>query len=114
MAFWVYILRCADGRYYTGHTDDLERRIGEHQTGGFCKFTSRRRPVQLLWAENFGTRDEALSAELIVKKWSRAKKEALMSGDWASLSHFAKPPAERVSTSLDTNGEGVPVGREGL
>jgi putative endonuclease len=104
MAFWVYILRCVDGRYYTGHTDDLERRIGEHQTGGYCEFTSRRRPIQLAWSQEFGTRDEALSAELIVKKWSRAKKEAFMVSDWVALSHFARPPAERVSTLLDTNG----------
>ncbi|MCW2338384.1 putative GIY-YIG superfamily endonuclease [Sphingobium sp. B2D3A] len=104
MAFWTYILRCRDGRYYTGHTDDLERRIGEHQTGGFCAFTSPRRPVTLIWSEDFGSREEALQAELIVKKWSRAKKEALAASDWARLSHFSRPPSERVSTSLDTNG----------
>ncbi|MBO9576215.1 MAG: GIY-YIG nuclease family protein [Sphingobium sp.] len=104
MAFWTYILRCADGSYYTGHTDDLERRVSEHQTGGFCDFTSRRRPVDLAWSQDFSSREEALSAELIVKRWSRAKKEAMIAGDWAALSFFAKPPAERVSTSLDTNG----------
>jgi len=105
MAFWIYILRCADGCYYTGHTDDLDRRVDEHQTGGFCDFTSRRLPVRLVWSESFGSREEALTAELVVKKWSRAKKEALMKGDWITLSHFAKPPSERVSTSLDTNGD---------
>lgn len=99
MAFWTYILRCAGGTYYTGHTDDLDRRIGEHQTGGFCDFTRRRRPVSLAWAEAFGTREEALSAELVVKKWSRAKKEALMGQDWANLSFFAKPPSERAVIS---------------
>jgi predicted GIY-YIG superfamily endonuclease len=104
MAFWCYILRCADGKYYTGHTDDLERRIGEHMHGGFCKYTSRRLPVELAWAADFPTRYEALDSELRVKKWSRAKKEALIAEDWARLSHFAKPPRERVSTSLDTNG----------
>ena len=104
MAFWCYILRCADGKYYTGHTDDLERRIAEHQFGGFCDFTSRRRPVELIWAGEFVTRIEALESEFRVKKWSRAKKEALAAGNWARLSHFARPPRERVSTSLDTNG----------
>jgi len=104
MTFWTYILRCADGSFYTGHTDHLERRIGEHQAGGFCDFTGRRRPVSLVWSQEFGTRDEALSAELTIKKWSRAKKQALIAGDWAALSFFARPPAERVSTSLDTNG----------
>ncbi|MBX7457262.1 GIY-YIG nuclease family protein [Qipengyuania sp. 1NDH17] len=106
MPFWCYILQCADRKYYTGHTDDLERRIGEHQIGGYCDFTSRRLPVRLFWAERFSSREEALSCELRVKKWSRAKKEALGKADWVALSHFAKPPCERVSTSLDTNGEG--------
>ena len=106
MAFWCYILRCADGKYYTGHTDDLERRIAEHMHGGYCDFTSRRLPVELIWAADFPTRAEALSSELRVKKWSRAKKEALAAGDWKRLSHFARPPRERVSTSLDTNGDG--------
>ncbi|MBX9896939.1 MAG: GIY-YIG nuclease family protein [Qipengyuania sp.] len=105
MPIWCYILKCADGKYYTGHTDDLERRYAEHVHGGYCGFTTRRRPVTLIWAQEFATRYEALSSELVVKKWSRAKKEALAAQDWASLSHFAKPPRERVSTSLDTNGE---------
>ncbi|MBO9671662.1 MAG: GIY-YIG nuclease family protein [Sphingobium sp.] len=104
MAFWTYILRCSDGAYYAGHTDGLERRIGQHQSGGYCDFTTRRRPVEFVWSQEFGTRDEALNAELIIKKWSRAKKEALIAGNWVSLSFFAKPPSERVSTSLDTNG----------
>ncbi len=86
MAFWCYILRCSDGRYHTGHTDDLERRLAEHQHGGFCDFTFRRRPVTLLWAQDFPSRYEALQAELGVKKWSRAKKEALARSDWRSLS----------------------------
>ena len=104
MAFWCYILRCADGKYYTGHTDDLERRMAQHEYGGFCDFTSRRRPVKLVWSQDFATRYEALSAELQVKKWSRAKKQALAAADWPRVSFFAKPPRERVSTSLDTNG----------
>ena len=104
MAFWAYILRCSDGLYYTGHTDDLERRIAEHTVGGYCDFTSRRLPVELIWASDFPTRYEALDAELKIKKWSRAKKEALAASDWQRLSFYARPPRERVSTSLDTNG----------
>jgi len=96
MAFWAYILRCADGKYYTGHTDDLERRIGQHHHGGFCAFTSPRRPVSLIWCQEFPSRHEALSSELKIKKWSRAKKEALAAGDWASLSFYARPPSERA------------------
>ncbi len=135
MVFWTYMLRGSDGRYYTGHTDNLERRIAEHQHGGFCDFTSRRKPVTLAWSQDFATRVEALEAERRIKPWSRAKKEALIRGDWAMVGHFAKPPKERpplpasaethsptpfapsevegreagrkrVSTSLDTNGYG--------
>jgi predicted GIY-YIG superfamily endonuclease len=107
MAFYAYILRCADGKYYTGHTDDLERRIAQHYVGGYCDFTSRRRPVELVWTSDFPSRYEALSAELKIKKWSKAKKEALAASDWQRLSYFARPPRERVSTSLDTNGGGL-------
>ena len=114
MAFWVHILRCADGRFYTGHTEDLERRVAEHETGGYCDFTERRRPVQLMWPENFQTRIEALEAERRIKPWSRAKKEALIRGDWASLSYFSRPPSERPSTSLGTNGiQDVLISRKG-
>ena len=106
VAFWSYMLRCADGRYYTGHTDNLERRMGEHRTGGFCDYTSRRLPVDLVWSEAFPSRIEALQAERIVGGWSRAKKEALIRSDWKSVSFFARPPSERFSTSLETNGVG--------
>ena len=112
MAFYAYILKCADGLYYTGHTDDLERRIGQHQSGLIKGFTSSRLPVTLMWAQDFPTRYEALEAELKIKGWSQAKKEALIRGDWDDVSFFAKPPKKRggmphgVSTMLDTNGEG--------
>lgn len=104
MAFWTYILRCSDGSYYTGHTDDLERRMAEHHHGTLPGYTSTRRPLTLIWVADFPTRYEALTNELKVKKWSRAKKEALARSDWAALSHYSRPPHERVSTSLDTNG----------
>ena len=128
MAFWTYILFCADGLYYTGHTDNLEFRIGQHQSGQIEGFTSSRLPVRLMWSQDFPTRVEALDAERRIKKWSRAKKEALIRGDWQAVNHFAKPPHERppfpfassevempigraptmgVSTSLDTNGYGT-------
>ncbi len=104
MPFWAYMLRCADGKYYTGHTDNLEQRIAQHQFGGFCDFTSRRRPVELVWCQEFQTRDDAFQVEFKVKGWSRAKKEALIDSDWKRLSYFARPPKERVSTSLDMSG----------
>ena len=135
MAFWTYILLCADGLYYTGHTDNLEYRIGQHQSGAIEGFTSSRLPVRLMWSQDFPSRFEAVDAEMRIKKWSRAKKEALIRGDWSEVSHFAKPPHERspspfassevempgghartmgVSTSLDTNGEKIfPESRRG-
>jgi putative endonuclease len=106
MAFWVYMLRCADDRFYIGHTDNLQLRIAQHQHGGFCDFTSRRRPVELVWSETMPTREEALTAERQLKGWTRAKKQALIRGDWATISWLARPPRERPSTSLRTNGEG--------
>jgi len=75
---------------HVGHTDDLDRRIGEHQHGLIVGYTSKRRPVILLWSQDFPTREEALAAELQIKHWSHAKKEALVSGDWTSLQAAAK------------------------
>ena len=82
MAFHTYILRCADGSYYAGHTEDLEHRLAEHHAGALGGYTARRRPVMLLWTQSFQTRDEAFAAERQLKGWSRAKKEAMMAGDW--------------------------------
>jgi predicted GIY-YIG superfamily endonuclease len=105
MTFWTYMLRCSDGRYYTGHTEDLDVRLAQHRQGYFrtC-WTYRRGRVELVWCETFPTRDEALAAERMVGGWSRAKKEALIRGDWGQISYFARPPHERFSTSLETNG----------
>jgi len=124
MQFWVYILRCRDGTYYTGHTDDLEKRMWEHREGKGADWTRRRRPVELVWCDWAGTRYEALAFERRVKNWSAAKKEALIAGDWARVGYFARPPHERPplpasaagtapapqvrpSTSLGTNEVGV-------
>ena len=90
MSFWVYILRCADDSYYTGHTDNLERRIGEHQDGLCNSYTAGRLPVELVFSQECSTREEALAAEQQIKGWSRKKKEAMMRGDWAEVSRFAK------------------------
>lgn len=104
MSFWTYILHCADRSYYTGHTDDLDRRIAEHQSGAIRGYTYERRPVELVWSENFQTRVEAQAAETRLKSWSRAKKEALIAENWDRLKKLAVPPSERgerASASLD-------------
>jgi putative endonuclease len=111
MQFWVYMLRCSDGSYYVGHTDDLQKRLWEHEQGLAADWTRRRRPVELVWSA-FGTsRDEVFAFERRIKNWSRAKKEALIAGDWALVGHFARPPHERdvpsgprPSTTLGTSG----------
>lgn len=113
MSFWVYLLRCSDGRYYTGQTEDLDVRLAQHKQGFFPNcWTYKRRPLELVWSEALPTRDEALVAERIVGGWSRAKKEALIRGDWKLVAYLSCPPKERVtrfsssrfSTSLETSG----------
>jgi tRNA/rRNA methyltransferase len=89
MAFYAYILRCADGSYYTGHTDALETRIAQHQSGTIKGYTFDRRPIELMWSAEFGTRAEALAAELQIKGWSRKKKEALIAENWEKLKKAA-------------------------
>ena len=91
MAFWVYILQCADGSYYTGHTDNLEMRIQQHHVGAIAScYTLNRRPLKLVFSQDFTTREEALASEQQIKGWSRKKKEAMMRGDWAEVSRLAK------------------------
>ncbi|HEV7660532.1 MAG TPA: GIY-YIG nuclease family protein [Allosphingosinicella sp.] len=106
MQFWVHILRCRDGSYYTGHTDDLEKRMAEHEQGLGADWTRRRRPVELVWCGDAPTRSEALAFERRVKTWSRARKEALIAGDWQRVGHFARPPRARPSITLGTNETG--------
>ncbi|MBI2829820.1 MAG: GIY-YIG nuclease family protein [Chloroflexi bacterium] len=89
MSFWVYILRCADNSYYTGHTDNLEERLAKHQTGEIAGYTAMRRPVKLLFSEEFPTRAEALARERQLKGCRRSKKEALIQADWDEVSRLA-------------------------
>ena len=90
MSFWVYILRCADNSYYTGHTDNLEERLAKHKAGETEGYTSTRLPVRLVFSEQFPTREEALACELQIKGWSRKKKEAMMRADWVEVSRLAR------------------------
>jgi len=89
------MLRCADGSYYTGHTDDLQRRLGMHEQGEISGYTSARRPLQHVFSQMCNTREEAIGAELQIKGWSRAKKEALIRGDWDALSALASRRRKR-------------------
>jgi predicted GIY-YIG superfamily endonuclease len=87
---FVYILRCADGSYYTGSTTDLEMRMAQHQTGYFKEYTSSRLPVELVWQQEFPTEHDAFMAERQVKGWTRAKKEALIRGDFDAIHEIVK------------------------
>ncbi len=88
--FHVYILYCSDGSYYVGHTDQIEVRESQHNSGELGGWTKARRPVQLIWSEPFGDREDAFAAERQIKGWSRAKKEALIAGDWDLLSQLSR------------------------
>ena len=89
MPSWAYMLRCADGSFYTGCTTDLDTRLGQHQRGEIPGYTASRRPVELVWAEEFQHIDDAIAAERRIKGWSRAKKMALVTGDWERISRLA-------------------------
>jgi len=90
MPFYTYILRCADGSYYTGHTEDLGVRMHQHTDGAGSGYTAKRRPLALLWATDCQTRANAFELERQIKGWSRAKKEALMRGDFDALPDLAR------------------------
>jgi putative endonuclease len=97
MSFWVYILRCADGSYYTGHTDNLETRLGQHSAVVLPNcYTFNRRPLKLVFLQEFVTREEALTSEQQIKGWSRKKKEAMMRGDWAEVSRLARSSFDKL------------------
>ena len=98
MSFWVYILRCSDNSYYTGHTDNLETRFAAHREGTIRGYTYSRRPLELVYSAEFPTRNEAFAAERQIKGWSRRKKEALMTEDWDRLVEYSKSKSARPST----------------
>ncbi|MBM4168523.1 MAG: GIY-YIG nuclease family protein [Ignavibacteria bacterium] len=86
---WVYILLCSDGSYYTGCTSNLEKRINEHSLGVFGGYTSSRRPVELVFSEEFNDIRDAIAAERRIKGWTRRKKSALINRDFALLHELA-------------------------
>ena len=90
MKGWMYILLCANGQYYTGSTNDLERRLAQHQMGEGANFTRKHLPVKLVYFEEFQLVSDAFYREKQVQGWSRAKKEALINGDKNKLHELAK------------------------
>ena len=90
LTFFVYILKCSDGSFYTGHTDNMEARLSAHEQGKGAGYTSTRLPVKLVYVDICGSRYEALNNEHRIKKWTKAKKEALSQQDWPRLIALAK------------------------
>jgi len=87
----VYILICSDGSYYVGSTRaSLEDRVNDHNAGRYGGYTESRRPVRLVWAEEFQLITDAIAMERRIKGWSRAKKGALIAGDFAKIKSLAK------------------------
>jgi putative endonuclease len=96
----VYILRCADGSYYTGLTKlSVEARVWEHNSDPIDSYTARRRPVRLVFSESYERLTDAIARERQIKGWSRAKKEALMRGDYAALPALSARPSRRGRAS---------------
>ena len=82
---WVYLLGCRDGSYYVGSTRNLEARVWQHRNGLGAEYTRHRLPVELLWAHECERVDEAFALEKRIQGWSRAKREALIRGDYDAL-----------------------------
>lgn len=110
----MYILKCANGAYYTGSTNNLELRLRQHQNGEGANFTKKHLPVELVYSEEFQRIDEAFYREKQVQGWSRKKKEALINGEYGKLPELSKnytqyeKPVEHVETNtVDTSTSSV-------
>ncbi len=88
-SFFVYILKCSDGSYYTGHTNDLEKRMAEHHAGSCNGYTASRLPLELVFTHEFDLREKAFYLERQIKGWSRRKKEALIENNFELLVKYA-------------------------
>lgn len=91
--FFVYILKCSDGSYYVGHTDDLEVRMGTYamkNCPSVGSYVRKRLPVELVFYDMAGTRVDAIQVERQLKGWSRKKKEALIQGGWEAVRGISK------------------------
>ena len=89
-SYHFYILKCSDGSYYVGSAANLKGRVDRHNQGRGSSHTIKRLPVQLVYHERFNSLDGAVKRERQVKKWSRAKKEALINGELERLKKLSK------------------------
>ena len=98
MPAWLYNLRLKSGELYIGATKDLDQRYKDHCSGKACRTTKLDPPVALIYSDEFETFVEARKRETQIKRWSRAKKEALASGDSDKLRALSKSSKKRVIT----------------
>ncbi|MBV6492769.1 MAG: hypothetical protein LDLANPLL_00768 [Turneriella sp.] len=110
MKGWVYILRCADGSYYTGSTNNLELRLQQHKNGEGANYTKKRLPIELVYCEQHSRIDKAFYREKQIQGWSHKKKEALVTGQHANLPEFAIAyrDKETVTSRASVTEEKVP------
>ena len=90
MKGWVYILKCSDDSYYTGSTNNLERRLEQHNKGEGANHTKNRLPVELIYFEEYSRIGKAFHREKQIQGWSRKKKEALIRGDYKRLVELSR------------------------
>jgi len=108
MGAFVYILRCADGSYYVGSTRaSLEERLGHHDAGTYGGYTARRRPVTLVFAQEFERITDAIATERQIKGWRREKKEALIRREWDMLSELAARPRSAAGRTVRPSRRGA-------
>lgn len=89
--YFVYIIQCSDNSYYVGVTNNIERRLFEHQSGLHTEsYTYNRRPLKLMFVQPFNDINQAIAFEKQIKKWSRSKKEALINDNWEKLPELSK------------------------
>ena len=78
MTYYTYVVKCSDGSLYTGYTNDLEKRISVHNEGKGARYTRGRRPVELVYYEEYPTKEEAMSREWHIKQLTKAEKEKII------------------------------------
>ena len=100
MGAFVYMLRCNDGSYYVGLArEGLDQRIADHRSGRYPGYTHKRRPVALVWSQDFQWLTDAIACERRIKRWRREKKEALIRGEYDALPRLARTAKPHPSTS---------------
>jgi predicted GIY-YIG superfamily endonuclease len=98
VTWFVYILKCNNGSYYIGHTQNLDQRFFRHVHSTGARHTAVYKPTDLLYSESVATELAAIARELQLKKWSRAKKEALIAGNMLRLRELSR---SKASSAID-------------